>query len=133
MSQDVLSVIGLYLVKGVAGNVGLPGAPLLHFMLGVNAVTGQATGHAKQTQAVAAPYNDIPITIKAGHVQSTGLGKYTKVVWLAGEGFVSFPPPAIGSYLVPFTAHFAVDDHWNGVGGWSLGAHHIENVPVKSA
>jgi Domain of unknown function (DUF1842) len=46
--------IGLYLVHGHAGS-GNPGAPTLSFSLLVNAVTGDVTGHAQQTQAVAPP------------------------------------------------------------------------------
>ena len=29
-------------------------------------------------------------------------------------------------------AIFAVKDNWDGVGGWTLGTHHVEDVPVKS-
>ena len=126
-----LENVGLYLVNGTAGKEGMPGAPILHFSLLVNAVSGRITGHARQTQAVKAPYNDIPITIENGQLHATGFGKYTKVVALSGNGLVSFPPPEIGSYLVPFTAHFAIDDSWNGDGGWTLGSKSVENVPVK--
>jgi len=132
MSTKTVGSVGLYLVNGTAGKVGTPGAPIFHFSLLVNAVTGAVTGHGKLTQAVAPPLGDIPIVITSGQVHSTGFGSFTKVVSLKGDGFVSFPPPAIGSYLVPFDAGFAIDDAWDGVGGWIFGHQKVENVPVKS-
>lgn len=131
--KENLGQVGLYFVNGVAGNEGVPGAPILKFSLLVNAVTGTITGQARQTQAVAAPYNDIHISNITGQVHAAGFGKVTKLVALQGSAVISFPPPAIGSYLAPFTAHFAVDNEWDGVGGWSLGTHMVENVPVKAA
>ena len=124
--------VGTYLVNGTAGKVGTPGAKILHFTLVVNAVSGKVTGQAKQTQAVQGPASEISIQITAGHVRATGLGKFTKVVWLSGNGIESVPPPAIGTWLVPFEASFAIDDSWNGVGGWTLGGSSVDDVPVKS-
>jgi hypothetical protein len=123
--------IGLYLVNGIAGNEGKPGAPLLHFSLLVNVTTGAITGHAEQTQAVPPPGDKIVISNITGRLRHTGLGKFTQIVYLEGSAVISFPPPAIGSYLEPFNAHFAIDDEWNGVGGWTLGATSVDNVPVK--
>lgn len=124
--------VGLYLVHGQAGNVGTPGAPILHFSLLVNAVSGDVTGHAEQTQSVPPPANKITIGNITGHVRSTGLGKYTKVVSLQGSAIISFPPPAIGSYVMPFTASFAISDAWEGRGGWTLGNNTVDNVPVNA-
>jgi len=130
--QEKIGKMGLYLVNGVAGNEGMPGAPLLHFSLLVDAPTGKVTGHAVQTQAVAPPSNEIKINDVTGMVRATGLGKLTKIVALQGTAYIPFPPPAIGESVVPFSAHFAVDEAWNGVGGWSLGSTSVEDVPVKS-
>ncbi|MFY8188724.1 MAG: hypothetical protein ACOVLC_12315 [Flavobacterium sp.] len=44
----------------------------------------------------------------------------------------SVPPPAIGSFLADFNAHMAIDNAWNGTGGFSYWKNDIENVPVKS-
>ncbi|MBN2526423.1 MAG: DUF1842 domain-containing protein [Deltaproteobacteria bacterium] len=88
----------------------MPGAPILHLSLLVDAPTGSVTGHAMLAQAVAPPYGEIKITNITGHLQSTGFGKYTKVVALKGEALISFPPPAIGSYLELFSGHFAIND-----------------------
>ncbi len=128
--QENIGKMGLYMVNGSAGNEGVPGAPILNFTLLVNAVTGDVTGHATQVQAVEAPENEIKIGDITGKVQATGFGDYTKVVALKGTGIVTLPPPAIGSYAVPFTAHFAINDKWEGRGGWSLGAEKVEDVPV---
>ncbi len=132
MSTNTIDNTGLYLVKGEAGKEGMLGAPLLYFTLLVNAVTGAVSGQARQKQAVQSPYDSILIENITGKIRSTGFDKYTKIVALQGSTVISFPPPAIGSYLAPFSAHFAIDDAWNGVGGWSLGNQDVENVPVKS-
>jgi hypothetical protein len=132
MPTDTGNNIGLYLVNGVAGNENTPGAPLLHFSLLVNAVTGAITGHAVQTQAVAPPGDKIVVSNITGTVRDTGFGHFTKIVYLEGSAVISFPPPAIGAYLAPFDAHFAIDDKWNGTGGWTLGHTAVNNVPVKA-
>jgi hypothetical protein len=131
MSTDAVNPIGVYLVNAVAGNEGMPGAPLLHLSLLVNAATGAITGHAEQTQAVPPPGNKIVISNVTGTLRYTGLGKYTKIVYLEGSAVISFPPPAIGSFLAPFDAHFAIDDAWEGTGGWTLGNTVVNNVPIK--
>jgi len=132
MPTELKNKIGLYLVCGIAGNEGVPGAPLLHFSLLVNAATGAITGHATQTQAVAPPNDRIEISNVTGQLRHTGLGPYTQIVSLEGSAVISFPPPAIGSYLVPFRAAFAIDNQWNGRGGWTLGRTEVADVPVKS-
>jgi len=132
MSAITADNIGLYLVSGVAGKEGMPGAPILHFHLVVNAVTGAITGQAVQTQAIAPPGDKIFISNVKGVLHHTGIPPYTQVVSLEGSAVISFPPPAIGSFLAPFDAHFAIDDQWNGIGGWTLGHTTVNNVPVRS-
>lgn len=131
MATEAGATVGLYLVNAIAGHEGTPGAPLLHLSLMVNAVTGAVTGQVVQTQAVAAPNDKIVIRV-TGRVRKTGLGQYTQIVALQGEAVISFPPPAIGSYMVPFDAHFATTDQWKGVGGWTLGHTNVENVQIHS-
>lgn len=131
ISRATANAVGLYKVDLVAGNEGLPGAPILRMSLLVNATNGQVTGQGVITQAIES--GDVPIRKITGQVRSTGFGEYTKIVSLEGEGFVSFPPPAIGSYLAPFTSHFAIDDSWDGKGGWQLGnSEPVEDVPFHS-
>jgi hypothetical protein len=131
-TSTTVGKIGLYLVNGVAGNEGMPGAPLLHFSLLVSTPTGTVTGQAEQTQAVAGPASKIHIGNITGHIRAAGLGKYTQLVTLQGSAVMSLPPPAIGSFLIPFHAHFAIDGAWTGVGGWSLGSHVVNDVPVHA-
>jgi hypothetical protein len=124
--------VGLYLVNGTAGNIGLPGAPVLRFSLLVNAATGTVSGQARQTQAIPGPLGDVLIGNVTGQIRYTGLGQYTKIVSLTGSTVISVPPPAIGSYLAPFSAHFAIDDAWTGVGGWTLGDRSVDDIPVQA-
>lgn len=124
--------LGLYQLDLVAGNEGVPGAPILKLSLLVNASTGEVSGQGRIDQAVES--GSVPISNIKGQLRSTGYGEYTKVLALQGEGFVSFPPPAIGSYLAPFTAHFSLKSDWNGTGGWELkGSQPVEGVPVHLA
>lgn len=132
MSENT-DAVGLYQVQLVAGNEGMPGAPILNMSLLVNAATGQITGQAVQTQSVAPPGNKIVIGNVTGQMHSAGFGSVTKLIALQGSAVISFPPPAIGSYLAPFSAHFGVDNNWSGKGGWTLGNSNVDDVPVKKA
>jgi uncharacterized protein DUF1842 len=125
--------MGTYLVNGVCGNEGTPGAPILHFSLVVNAATGAVSGQAQVTQAVAPPYGEINISNVTGQIHGAGLGPITQLVALQGQAFVSVPPPAIGSFLEPFQAHFAINGDWQGRGGWTLGKQTVNDVPVHTA
>lgn len=126
-----MAQVGMYLVCGEAGNVGTPGAPILHFSLAVAAPTGKVSGHATITQAIAPPYGEKQISNVTGQITYTGYGECTKIVSLKGTYNEPFPPPAIGTLEVPFEAHFAINDEWNGKGGFSCGTVSVENVPVK--
>lgn len=119
------------MVCGETGNVGTPGAPILHFSLVVAAATGKASGHATITQAIAPPYGEKQINDVTGQVTYTGFGEFTKIVSLKGTYNEPFPPPAIGTLEVPFEAHFAINDEWNGTGGFSCGTLVVEKAPVK--
>lgn len=122
---------GAYLAKGTIGNVGTPGAPIATFSLVVVPSQNTVTGTVVITQAVNGPDSHIVVQVK-GKIYATGFGKYTKVVSLNGKYVQSVPPPALGAFLADFDAHFAVDNDWDGTGGFSYWHHHIENVPVKS-
>lgn len=129
--SSVNETVGLYQYCAVAGNEGTPGAPVLHLSLLVNAVTGKVTGHGTQTQAVSPPGDKIDINISEGKIRATGLGEINKVMALKGSAVVSLPPPAIGSYLAPFEAHFGLYENMDGAGGWTLGTTDVDNVPIK--
>lgn len=123
---------GAYLAKGTIGNVGTPGAPIATFSLVVVPSQHSVTGTVVITQAVKGPSSHIVVQVN-GKIYSAGLGKYTQVLSLQGQYVQSFPPPAIGSFLADFDAHLAIDNEWNGIGGFSYYQRHIENVPVASA
>lgn len=131
LTKETSALVGAYLVNGTAGNVGLPGAPIMHFSLVVVPGANSVSGTVEITQAIAPPNGDIVIKNVTGTIRSTGYGQVTQVVALEGEYIVSFPPPAIGSYLAKFSAHMAIDNNWTGKGGFTYGTNDVENVPVK--
>jgi len=125
-------IAGAYLAKGTIGNVGMPGAPIAHFSLVVVPASNSVSGTVEITQAIEGPQSNIVVKNVTGQIRATGFGKVTKVVSLEGEYVVSVPPPAIGSYLSKFSAHMAIDNDWNGQGGFSYGNNDVEDVPVKA-
>jgi hypothetical protein len=125
-------LIGAYLVNGTMGNVGMPGAPIMHFSLVVVPSTNSISGTVEITQAISTGGNIIVRNV-TGTIRATGYGSVTHVVSLEGEYVQSVPPPAIGSYLAEFSAHMAIDNNWNGKGGFSYANHDIENVDVKKS
>ena len=125
-------LIGAYLAQGTIGNVGTPGAPIATFSLVVVPSQHTVTGTVVITQAVNGPDSHIVVQVK-GKIYAAGLGQFTKVVSLHGQYIQSFPPPAIGAFLADFDAHLAIDNAWNGKGGFSYYQHQIENVPVTAA
>ena len=128
--SDLLA--GAYLANGTIGNVGMPGAPIATFSLVVVPSQHTVTGTVVITQAVNGPDNHIVISVK-GKIYATGFGQFTQVVSLHGQYVQSFPPPAIGSFLADFDAHFAIDNAWNGTGGFTYWKNTVENVPVATA
>jgi len=122
---------GAYLVNGTMGNVGMPGAPIMHFSLVVVPSANTVSGTVEITQAISS--GEIIIKNVKGSIRATGLGNVTKVVSLEGQYVQSVPPPAIGSYLADFSAHMAINDNWEGKGGFSYGNNDVENVPVNKS
>ncbi|MGO4771065.1 DUF1842 domain-containing protein [Flavobacterium sp. W22_SRS_FK3] len=127
--SDLLA--GAYLAKGTIGNVGTPGAPIANFSLIVVPSQNSVSGTVVITQAIQGPDSHIVVPVK-GKIYATGFGSVTKVVSLHGEYVHSVPPPAIGSFLAEFDAHLAIDNAWNGKGGFSYYQHQVENVPVAA-
>ena len=123
---------GAYLAKGTIGNVGTPGAPIANFSLVVVPSQNSVSGTVVITQAIQGPESHIVVQV-TGKIYATGFGEYTKVVSLQGKYVHSFPPPAIGAFLADFDAHLAIDNAWNGTGGFSYYQHQVENVPVAAA
>ncbi len=132
-TAEAKAIIGTYLTKGTIGNVGMPGAPIAHFSLLVTPSTNTVSGTVEITQAIAGSGSSIVVKNVTGAIRATGYGTVTKVVSLEGEYLVSVPAPAIGTYLAKFTAHMAIDNEWNGKGGFTYGDQDIEDVSVASA
>jgi hypothetical protein len=124
---------GAYLVNGTVGNTSLPGAPIMHFSLVVVPSANSVSGTVEITQALAPPYGNIVIRNVTGVIRATGFGTTTHVVALEGQYFQSLTPPAIGTITESFSAHMAIDNNWNGTGGFSYGNNNVENVPVKKS
>jgi hypothetical protein len=88
------TVFDLYRVSGTAGNVGTPGAPILHFDLLVHPSTGSLSGQASITQAVAPPGGDILINNVTGQLRQMIFGgTLTLVVAFQGTYGQPGPPP----------------------------------------
>lgn len=122
--------IGYYIVKlrGTFGTV-MPGAPTLELSLGVNVANGAVTGTAEISQAIAPPNGNLHFPVQ-GHLFNPGIAHGLKLLVLEGQYVVSFPPPAIGSYLAHFNGAFILDDHWAGEGSYSYGNHRVGPVHV---
>lgn len=124
--------VGAYIVCGEVGNVGMAGAPILHYSLVVSAPTGKVSGHATITQAIAPPYGIKEIDNLTGQIRFTGYGKVTKIVALKGTYNEPLPGEAIGTISVPFEAYLDIDDAWNGTGGYTCGQLSVKDVPAKN-
>jgi hypothetical protein len=123
--------LGTYLVNGEAGNSGMAGAPTLRFSLMVVAETGKVSGMATISQAIGIDA-DKCINNVTGEVFATGFNDVTKLVAIKGTYLYFLPSPEIGVIETPFEAIFAVDNAWNGVGGFRCGAVKAENVKVRN-
>lgn len=116
-------IAGAYLAKGTIGNVGMAGAPLVHFSLVVVPSQHKVSGSIEVTQAVQGGNYTGQVT---GTIYATGLGKVTQIVGLKGTIHPDGPMPL----EIPFEAHMAIDGAWNGTGGFNYANVHVENVPV---
>jgi len=129
------TALDLYRVTGRAGNVGMPGSPILHFDLLVNSSAGSISGQAHINQAVGPPSGEIHIRNVTGTVRELVFGgQITLVVALQGTYDRALPPPLILTIVENFAAHFSVDQKWEGRGSfdYSNGGQVVNDVPVTS-
>jgi hypothetical protein len=129
------TALDLYRVTGRAGNVGTPGAPILHFDLLVNSSAGSISGQACINQAVVPPDGEIRIHNVTGTVRELVFGgQVTLVVALQGTYDRTLPPPLILTIIERFAAHFSVDQKWEGRGSFEYnnGSQVVNDVPVTS-
>jgi Domain of unknown function (DUF1842) len=130
------TALDLYRVTGRAGNVGMPGSPILHFDLLVNSSAGSISGQARINQAVAPPSDEIHIHNVTGTVRELVFGgQITLLVALQGTYDQALPPPVILTILEHFAAHFSVDQKWEGRGSFDYnnGSQVVNDVPVTSS
>jgi hypothetical protein len=121
-----------YLAEGTIGNVGMPGAPIATFSLIVKPLKNSVTGTVIIKQTVDDSENDIAVEVK-GKINVTRLGQFTKVVSLQGKYRQSLEKSENDSFLADFDAYFAINNCWDGTGGFSCHNHQIENEPVALA
>ncbi|MFC3030966.1 DUF1842 domain-containing protein [Pseudoalteromonas fenneropenaei] len=115
-----MSQASLYLVK-LQFNSGFVGGGSMELQLAVDPVSDTLNGRANGSIQEGTQHAPTFTSSASGHMHATGLNGVTKVGAVTGQAVVSFPPPAIGSYLAPFTASFAVDNDWSGKGSFSVG------------
>lgn len=116
---------GAYLAQGTIGNVGMPGAPVVHFSFVVVPSQHKVTGSVQVTQATQNGNYSGQVT---GTLYATGFGNVTQVVGVTGSIHSDGDMPI----EIPFEAHLAIDGSWNGTGGFAYANTHVENVPVAS-
>ncbi len=124
--------LGFYEVKLQVGHGGMPGAPILHMTLGVNASTGEVAGTAEITQALPPPYGSMAIPHVAGRIFQTGFGGNELLVHVTGQYPESATPPAIGTYQAEFSAALVVDRFWDGRGSFACNRDIIADCAVKN-
>ncbi len=130
------TALDLYRVTGRAGNVGMPGSPILHFDLLVNSSAGSISGQAHINQALAPTSDEIHIHNVTGTVRELVFGgQITLLVALQGTYDQALPPPVILTILEHFAAHFSVDQKWEGRGSFDYnnGSQVVNDVPVTSS
>lgn len=116
---------GAYLAQGTIGNIGMPGAPIVHFSFVVVPSQHQVTGSVQITQATQNGNYSGQVT---GTLYATGFGNVTQVVAVSGSIHSDGDMPI----EIPFQAHLAIDASWDGTGGFTYANTHVENVPVVS-
>jgi hypothetical protein len=123
---------GLYLVALRVENPILLGSPILTLQLAVDAPTGQVNGRGDISQSVTPQEGAVHIPQVTGHILHTGFGSDTMLVHLTGEYVYNFPPPAIGSMELPFSAALAVQRDWDGKGSFAYGRRRVTHCTVTN-
>ncbi|HNW51964.1 MAG TPA: DUF1842 domain-containing protein [Prolixibacteraceae bacterium] len=118
-------IADIYPAKGTIGNVGMPGAPIVHFDLIVVPSQHKVTGYVHITQAVLHGNYSGEVT---GSIYATGIPPFTKIVGFSGMVHCDDDNSLV---LLPFQASMAINNAWEGKGGFSYGNVHVEDVPVK--
>jgi len=120
---------GLYYQRVSLANTRI-GSPMLFLNMTVYTPTGDVNGSGKITRALAPPEGTLAIPQVKGGIYHTGAPVDQQLVHLTGEYVYSFPPPAIGSALMPVTVAMCVDRNWKGKGSFTFGSRQINDCVV---
>lgn len=125
--------VGLYLLKlSFTPPAGIVGAGSMTLALTVDAPSGALHGQAQGTILEGTQHPQTFTAPVSGAMHSTGFGNIVRVGAVSGEAAVSVTPPAIGTYLAPFSASFSLDSNWSGQGQFSVGSNSYKS-DVKQA
>jgi hypothetical protein len=120
---------GLYYQKVSLANTRI-GSPTLFLNMTVYTPTGEVNGSGKITRALPPPEGILAIPQVKGGIYHTGTPVDQQLVHLTGEYVYSFPPPAIGSALMPITVAMSVDPRWKGKGSFTFGGRQVNDCVV---
>ena len=110
----------LYLAKIKFEAAGLGGDSMI-LRLAADPIHQTLSGQAQGTILKGTEHSHSFIESCNGTTHSTGFGDVANIGAVRGQAAVSFVPPAIGTYLSPFSANFGVDKNWNGMGKFTVG------------
>lgn len=125
--------IDLYLAPPLlVGNEGMPGAPLLHLHLAIDASTGEVIGLGEIDWGSVQGFSDVRISELTGQIHSLGLGPAVRVIAVQGTYNEPFGPKEPGHVIQKFSAVLGIgQDNWKGHGSFTFGPHEVKEVPVK--
>lgn len=118
------------MVTLTAGNQGMAGAPILTMALMIDQEDGSVHGKGEITQAVAPPYGQQAVSNITGQCRAMGFGPATRALTLKGTIYRTLPPPAIGTFEIPFSAYFVTDNDWVGKGQFDYPPNDVTDVPI---
>jgi len=117
-------------VVGTMGNVGMPGAPILHFELAVTIGAGSdedvawpVSGSGTIAQAIAEPGGPGLVSGLTGFAYRHGAEHIVIVL----DGIFSHPP---AEFVMPFKAFMHLNNNWKGHGSYTYSAP-VVHVPVS--
>lgn len=124
-------LIDSYPVNGTIGNVDMSGAPIMHFSLVVIPSVNSVSGSVIITKAITSPNDQIIVKNIKGIIRTTGADPVTKIVVFEGSYLNPAHSLEMCALQEKLSAYLAIDEKWNGRGGFSYENHDIEYVPVK--
>ena len=91
--------------------------------------SGEITGSGEISRSLSPPTPPAHIFQLTGHVQP-GQSEDVLHVHVSGDYVESAAPPAIGSFVGPFSASCVVDKQWGGQGTFSYGRYNVGRCVV---